>query len=328
VAKVRRQTMSSQSSPTTKRPSTGGPARARSAQASPARIPFSAGALLRTSRPRQWTKNLLVFSVPAAAGELGHWNVLRTTGLAFVAFCLVSSAGYLLNDAADAEADRRHPVKRFRPIAAGELSVRTARFAAGLAFVLGFAIGAAVSWRLLLVIVGYVVLTASYTRYLKHVPIFDIATVAAGFFLRAVAGGVASNIYISRWFLIVAGAGSLFLISGKRYAELKSAGELAERTRTVLSQYSTDYLQALLGTTAGVTVLAYCIWAFEGSPHHTHPSGWTAVSAVPFVLGIMRYGLLLEHGHGEEPEEVFGKDRQLIALGAVWLALLLLGTIA
>lgn len=314
-------------SPTRERPRQHAGADPLGVPVAPPRAAFSVLVLIRACRPRQWAKNLLVFAVPAAAGELGHWSVLRTALLAFVAFCLVSSSGYLLNDAADAEADRRHPVKRKRPIAAGELPVRSAQVFAVLALVLGLAIGALVSWRLLLVVVGYVVLTASYTRYLKRVPIFDIAVVAAGFFLRAVAGGAASDIFISRWFLIVAGAGSLFLISGKRYAELKAAGELAERTRPVLAQYSTDYLQAVLGTTAGVTVLAYCLWAFEGSAHH-QPSGWTALSAVPFVLGIMRYGLLLEHGHGEEPEEVFARDKQLLAIGAVWLALLLFGTIA
>jgi decaprenyl-phosphate phosphoribosyltransferase len=280
-------------------------------------------ALLRASRPKQWLKNLLVFSVPAAAGELDDGSILVDGVLAFVAFCLVSSATYLLNDASDVEADRVHPVKRFRPIAAGELSVRAAVVAAGVFLVAGFAVALAGSPRLLAVVAGYAVLTTAYTRWLKHLPVFDIAAVAAGFFLRAVAGGVASDLYMSRWFLIVAGGGSLFLITGKRYAEVVAAGDTAALQRAALEGYTREYLRGMLSTTAGVTVLAYCLWAFEEGD-----SDVAALSAVPFVLGIMRYGLLLEQGHGEEPEELLLRDRTLVGIGVVWLALLLLGVAA
>ena len=188
----------------------------------------------------------------------------------------------------------------------------------------GIAVATATAPELGAVVVGYVVLTTLYSRWLKHVPIFDIATVASGFFLRAVAGGVASDIPISRWFLIVAGGGSLFLVCGKRYAELVAAGDGAARTRAALAEYSTDYLRALLSTTAGVTVVAYVLWSFER--HGGEPaSRWTTLSAVPFVLGIMRYGLLVDQGHGEEPEEIVLGDRVLQGIGAVWLLCLALG---
>jgi decaprenyl-phosphate phosphoribosyltransferase len=280
----------------------------------------TASALLRASRPKQWTKNLLVFSVPAAAGELSDVAILTDAVLAFVAFCFVSSATYLLNDAADVEADRIHPVKRLRPIAAGELSVRAARIAAAVFIVAGLGVALAASPRLLPVIVGYLMLTTAYTRWLKHEPIFDIAAVAAGFFLRAIAAGVASDIFMSRWFMIVAGGGALFLVTGKRYAELVSAGDAASLQRAALKGYTREYLRGILSTTAGVTVLAYCLWAF-GLGHPELVAG----SAVPFVLGIMRYGLLLEQGHGEEPEEILLHDRTLLGIGAVWLAMVLLG---
>lgn len=267
-----------------------------------------------------------MFAVPGAAGMLGSGAVISHAGLAFAAFCLASSGTYLVNDALDVEADRRHPVKRQRPLAAGEISIRAAVSLAVLAFCFAAATASLASPALLGVIAGYVALSLAYTRYLKHVPVFDIAAVASGFFLRAVAGGVASHIFVSRWFLIIAGAGSLFLVTGKRYAELKATGGEAHRTRPVLAEYTTEYLRALLSTTAGVTVIAYCLWAFQGSAHQ-HPSGWTAVSAVPFVLGIMRYGLLLEQGHGEEPEQVVIGDRTLAAIGAVWLLLLIVGVL-
>jgi decaprenyl-phosphate phosphoribosyltransferase len=283
-----------------------------------------ARALLTAARPHQWVKNLLVFSVPAAAGELDNGTVLVETLLAFAAFCFVASGTYLLNDASDVDADRLHPVKRRRPVATGQLSVRTAVIAGIALLVAGCLVALAVAPELFAVVGGYVALTTVYTRWLKNVPVFDIAAVAAGFFLRAVAGGVPQDLYISRWFLIVAGAGSLFLVTGKRYAELRGGGAAAAQRRAALEGYTPEYLRALLSTTAAVTVLAYCLWAFEGSPAQ-EPSNWTELSAVPFVLGVMRYGLLLEQGHGEEPEQVIFGDRSLILVGIAWLALLAAG---
>jgi decaprenyl-phosphate phosphoribosyltransferase len=286
-----------------------------------------ARALLAACRPRQWPKNLLVLAVPAAAGKLGSADALADALPALVAFVLVSSGTYLLNDAGDVESDRLHPVKRFRPIAAGQISVTTAVVAGVLLLVGGIALATFTRPELGVVVVTYVVVTTLYSRWLKHVAIFDIATVASGFFLRAVAGGVAADIPISRWFLIVAGGGSLFLVTGKRYAELAASGDAAARTRAALAGYSTEYLRALLSTTAAVTVVAYCLWAFE--PHGGDPaSRWTLLSSVPFVLGIMRYGLLVDQGHGEEPEEIVLGDRVLQGIGAVWLLCLAAGVLS
>ena len=281
-----------------------------------------ARALLAATRPRQWIKNLLVFAVPAAAGELANGEVLADTALAFVAFCLASAGTYLLNDVADREADRAHPFKRHRPIASGELSPGAATAAAIAALLASCVVAVLASLGLLLVVVAYVVLTTAYSRALKHVPIFDIATVASGFFLRAVAGGVAADIFISKWFLILAGGGSLFIVTAKRYAELRGVPDGS--SRRVLAEYSEDYLRAMLATTAGVIVVAYCIWSFEGRGQEG--AAWpTAASAVPFVLGIMRYGLLVDQGHGEEPEALLLGDRTLLGLAATCVALLALG---
>lgn len=282
-------------------------------------------ALVQACRPQQWSKNLLVLAVPAAAGALGEGPVVRDTALALVAFTLVSSGTYLLNDAADVEADQRHPVKRTRGIAAGDVSVRVAVGVGVVLLLAGLAVALAVGLDLFGILALYIALTAAYTLRLKHVPVFDIALVASGFFLRAVAGGVAADLPVSRWFLIVTASGSLFVTIGKRYAE--KTGAAAElRTRRVLEHYSADYLRALLSTSAGVLVLAYCLWAFEGRPEDG-PSGWTALSAVPFVLGVMRYGLLVDHGHGEEPEQLLAGDRQLQLLALGWLGLILVGVV-
>jgi decaprenyl-phosphate phosphoribosyltransferase len=284
-------------------------------------------ALLVAARPRQWIKNLLVLAVPAAAGALDEADVVATTALALVAFCLASAGTYLLNDVADHEADRSHPVKRFRPVAAGEVPVRAALAAGAVAIAAALAVAAAARWELVAVVGAYVGLTSAYSRWLKHVAIFDIAAVASGFFLRAVAGGVAGDLYISKWFLILSGGGSLFVVTAKRYAELRAGGEDAHARRRVLADYSQDYLRAMLSTTAGVIVVAYCIWAFDDRGTGG-TSFWTAASAVPFVLGIMRYGLLVDQGHGEEPEELLLGDRTLLALALACLGLLALGVVA
>jgi decaprenyl-phosphate phosphoribosyltransferase len=295
---------------------TTGERRARAAARAPAR------ALVRAMRPRQWIKNGLVVAVPAAAGKLGDPQVLADTATAFVAFCLASAGTYLLNDVADREADRLHPVKRLRPIAAGEVGAGSATVTAITALVLACGVAALAGLGLLAIVAAYIALTTAYTRALKHVPVFDIATVAAGFFLRAVAGGVAADIFISKWFLILSGGGSLFLVTAKRYAELRGAP--AESQRRVLSEYSEEYLRAMLATIAGVIVVAYCIWAFNRGGG----SNWaTSASAVPFVLGIMRYGLLVDQGHGEEPEMLLFGDRTLLGLGVACLGLLALGTV-
>jgi len=294
-------------------PSTVSEPAARRPRRSPAR------ALLVAMRPRQWIKNLLVLAVPAAAGELGNADVLADTALAFLAFCLASAGTYLLNDVADREADRVHPFKRHRPIAAGELSASAATVAAVVALLAACGVALLASPGLLLVIAAYVALTTAYSRALKHVAVFDIAAVASGFFLRAVAGGVAADLFISKWFLILAGGGSMFLVTAKRYAELRGVPDGS--SRRVLAEYSEDYLRAMLSTIAGVVVVAYCIWSFEVRDGVL----WArAASAVPFVLGIMRYGLLVDQGHGEEPEAVLLGDRTLLALAASCVALLAL----
>jgi decaprenyl-phosphate phosphoribosyltransferase len=283
-------------------------------------------ALLVAVRPRQWVKNLLVLAVPAAAGVLTEPRVLRDTALALIAFCLAAAGTYLLNDVADVEADRQHAVKRLRPVAAGELSTTTALACGSAAALAACGVAALANLKLLSLVLAYVVLTTLYSFRLKHVPIFDIAAVSAGFFLRAVAGGVAAELFISKWFLILSGGGSLFLVTAKRYAEMRSGAEEARRRRPVLAAYSEEYLRAMLATTAGVVVTAYCIWCFEGRGGEP-ASTWTTASAVPFVLGIMRYGLLVDSGHGEDPEVVLFGDKTLLGLGAACLALLALGVV-
>ena len=200
-------------------------------------------ALLRTARPKQWLKNVLVFSAPAAAGVLDEPRHLAETFVAFAAFCLAASGTYFLNDALDHEADRQHPVKRSRPIAAGALDPGVAKGVAVVLVLAGIGLAAPLNGgRLAAVVGGYVALTFSYSTWLKHEAVLDLAAVAAGFVLRAIAGGVATNVGISDWFLIVAGAGSLFIVTGKRHAEQVELGDAGIGHRSTLGAYSTQFL--------------------------------------------------------------------------------------
>ena len=276
-----------------------------------------AGGLLRLARPKQWVKNVLVFAAPGAAGVLQHADDLAKTVLAFVAFCLAASGTYYLNDAADVEADRHHPTKRFRPVASGAVPVTLARVlgvvlvAAGI--LVGFATG---SWHLPAVVAGYVALTTSYTIWLKHIAVVDLAAVAAGFVIRAVAGAAATDVEVSDWFLIVACSGSLFMVAGKRSAELaESVGSAS--TRAVLGEYSASFLAHVRTMASGITTVAYVLWAFEraegggGFP-------WYELSILPFVLALLRYALNLDRGAGGGAEEVVLADRTLQVLGLIW----------
>src|SRR4051794_15482730 len=287
-------------------------------EAAPA--PRGLRALVKLARPRQWTKNALVFAAPAAAGTLTTFWVFRDATLAFVAFCLASSACYMVNDARDVEADRRHPVKRFRPIASGAISVRSAYAYAAVAAVGSLIFAAAAAPLVVAVIAGYLGLTTAYSLRLKHEPVLDICTVALGFFLRAVGGAVATATPLSRWFVIVTAVASLYLVTGKRYAEVVSFSDRRGDIRRALDGYTVGYLSHVLAVAGGVSILAYCAWALLG------PGGSTSIAAqlsiIPFVVALLRFGLLIDRGEGGEPEEIFLRDRQLQIMGAVWALLL------
>ena len=276
-----------------------------------------AAGLARSARPRQWVKNVLVVAAPAAAGVLVQPGPLVTVAVAFLAFCLVSSGTYLLNDARDVEADRRHPTKRERPVAAGVVPVGVAVGAGISLLAAGFLVALLVGTGFLAVVAGYVALTTSYTLWLKHVAVLDLAVVAGGFFIRAIAGGVATGVPFSRWFLIVAAFGSLFMVAGKRHGEHLDLGPDGAEVRATLGLYSREYLRFVWTMSSAVTITAYCLWAFEQSGGPGPP--WFELSIVPFVLFVLRYALLLGNGRGSEPEELVLRDRGLQLSALAWL---------
>jgi decaprenyl-phosphate phosphoribosyltransferase len=272
--------------------------------------------LLRACRPRQWSKNLLVLAAPAAAGVLGRPLVAAQVAGAFVVLCLVSSATYLVNDVRDREQDRLHPRKRLRPVAAGELAPRTALCAAGVLAALGVAAGTAIAPGLGAAAVGYLALTASYSLWLRRVVVADVLAIAAGFVLRAFAGGLASDIYLSRYFVIVTGCCAIFLVVAKRYAELREQRGPTP-ARATLRRYSPGHLCLALAAAATVASVAYTCWAFT-RPNHVV---WYGLSIAPFVAWLARYASLIGMGAGEAPEELILRDRALLALSASWCVL-------
>ena len=280
-------------------------------------------AILSTARPRQWAKNVLVFGAPATGGVLLETAPLLSALAAFFAFCLVASGVYFINDVVDVSADLRHPTKRLRPVAAGLLSRRLAVAIGSTLIAVGLVVGLAGGGASLLgVLAGYVALFFAYTFVLRDIALLDLAAIAGGFLLRAVAGGVATEVPLSMWFLMVAGFGSLFLAAGKRHAEYVQLGEERGNHRRSLSEYSEVYLRYIQYSSSTVAMAAYSLWAFEGA---AGGSLWSGLSIIPFVLGIFRYALLLEKGRGEAPEDVVLTDPPLLVLGLSWILLVVTG---
>lgn len=284
--------------------------------------------LVVAMRPRQWVKSLIVFVAPAASGEAFHHHVAQDAVLAFFAFCLVSSATYLFNDVRDADADRLHPGKRARPIATGEVGVPLALGAMAVLGAGGFALAASVNWRLVVVLGVYLAQSVAYSAGLKRLAVIELGLVASGFVLRAVAGGVATGLPLSSWFLVVISFGALFVVAGKRLAEYHHLGEDAVGHRPVLASYTRTFLESALTMCAGVTVTGYCLWAFSvdrnGLGVH-HDQLWIQFSAAPVVLAVLYVLLQLDAGRGGSPEDLVLKDRTVQALGVLWAVLVAVG---
>ncbi|MET9201898.1 decaprenyl-phosphate phosphoribosyltransferase [Gordonia sp. NPDC003585] len=275
--------------------------------------------LIKAVRPRQWVKNVLVLAAPLAAGTdaLTNSGAMGRVGIAFVSFCMVASSIYLINDALDVEADRNHPTKRFRPIAAGvvprnlafALAIVLAAASIGIAFV--------ANWQTATTIAVYLVIQLGYCFGLKHQAVIDICIVSSGFLLRAIAGGVAAGIELSQWFLLVMAFGSLFMAAGKRYAELQLAERTGAKIRKSLEYYTTTYLRFIWTLSATAVVVFYGLWAFDKGSHDTNV--WYAVSMVPFTIAILRYAVDIDGGEAGEPEEVALGDRVLQLLAVAWI---------
>lgn len=282
-------------------------------------------ALLRACRPKQWTKNVLVFAAPGAAGVLdnGH-SIIQVIG-AFVALSMTASGTYLWNDVLDVEADRRHPTKSSRPIAAGDVSIGLARAVGTVLLVAGVSLAFVPDWRCGVAVAVYATLTLGYSTFFKHQPVLDLMAIASGFVLRAIAGAEAADVEMSNWFLLCVSFGALFIVTGKRYAEMREMGAGNSATRSTLSVYTPDFLRTVLSVNLTATAVTYCLWAFDTKELSGSSWPFYELSIVPMLAALFRYLLALDLGRGSAPEEIFLADRTLQAMGLVWALVFGLG---
>ena len=275
-------------------------------------------ALVRSMRPEQWTKNVVVFAALIFGRRLFDPAAVGLSLTAFLIFCALSSVVYLLNDVSDREADRQHPLKSRRPIASGELDVSAALMAAG---VIGLAAMAAALWVRLefaLIAAIYVAMFAAYSRWLKHIVILDVLTIAIGFVLRAVAGAVVIAVPISHWLLVCTILLALFLGLSKRRHELTLVAGAATGHRRILEEYSPYLLDQMIGVVTASTLMAYIIYCT--SPETTEKfSTDNLVLTTPFpIYGIFRYLYLVHQRGAGSPSEVLLTDRPLVICIALW----------
>ena len=272
-----------------------------------------AAAALVAMRPRQWTKNLLLFAGIIFAAKLGDPARWLAAVTAFVAYCAASSAAYLVNDVRDAESDRLHPVKRSRPIARGELSPQVALALAGALALAAVVLAGMLGPMSLACLAAFVALQAAYSLGLKAFELVDVLAIAGLFVLRASAGAIAVDVRISEWLLLCTFLLALFVALGKRRAELGLDGV---RARPALDGYSVALVDQLLGIVAAATIAAYTGYALAA-----HDTRWLVATVPLVVYGLFRYLLLLHRrGLGEEPESLLVEDLPLLVTVAVWAA--------
>ncbi len=272
---------------------------------------------LLAMRPKQWMKNALVFAALVFSHKLFDLGAIVEVTLAFLAFCLASSAVYLLNDLRDRESDRLHPVKRFRPIAAGKVPPEQAMVMAALLPVGALALGFYLTPFFAGVLAAYMLLNVSYSLYLKHFVIVDVFAISAGFVLRAAGGAVVLAVPISPWLYVCTIVLSLFIGFGKRRSELMLLEDDAGAHRKNLNEYSPALLDQYIVITAGATVMAYSLYT---SLAPTLPENHLMMATIPFVLyGIFRYLYLVQQQHeGGAPEQLILTDLPLLASVFLW----------
>jgi 4-hydroxybenzoate polyprenyltransferase len=276
--------------------------------------------LVRSLRPQQWTKNLFVFAGLLFSGHLLDRTAWPPAVAAFLIFCGLSGAVYLVNDVLDRNADARHPIKRHRPIASGALPTSVALIAALALAAACIAAAAAINSSLTMTAVAYVGLLAAYSAALKHYVIIDVLTLAAGFVLRAVAGAVAIQVPISHWLLVCTTLLALFIGLSKRRHELTLLSAGAAGHRPILQEYSPYLLDQMISVVTAATLIAYSVYTISSETAERLGSERLGLT-IPFVLyGIFRYLYLVhQRNEGGSPSELLLSDRPLLICVALWV---------
>ena len=298
-------------------------ARATEVAAPPAAVLRWPLAVLRTARPRQWPKNLLVFAAPLAGATLGRDDGLSYALVAAAAFGSASVAVYFINDVADAERDRRHPGKRHRPVAAGDLPKSHAVVLGALCAVGGLIAGVVISEPGLIGAVGgYLGLSFLYSWVLKHIPVIEVLFVASGFLLRVLGGAAATHVPPSGWFLMVCSLGAASVAIAKRYTELTGLGAEAIRHRPVMRFYRPGDLRASQLIVAALMIAAYLAWA---AGQHASARSWHLLSALPLVVALIRFFVLTGRRSAAPVEDLLTRDGPMLTCELAWLALFTAG---
>jgi 4-hydroxybenzoate polyprenyltransferase len=270
----------------------------------------------RAMRPAQWLKNGVVFAGLIFGGKLLEPTAVASATLAALAFCLMSSGFYLINDVRDRDADRLHPVKRLRPVPAGELEPRSAATIGAILVMSAIASSALLGWSLLLVFLAYAGLMAAYNLGVKEIVILDVFAIATGFVLRAVAGAIAVDVSISPWLLVCTMLLALLIGFGKRRQELVALDNARDHRRN-LNVYDRPMLDQFVAVTAAGTLIAYAVYTFDSESAQYHHRMMLTIPIVAY--GIFRYLFLLYRGgQGGAPETMLLTDRPLLASVATW----------
>ncbi|KKR02966.1 MAG: Prenyltransferase UbiA [Microgenomates group bacterium GW2011_GWC1_39_12] len=281
--------------------------------------------ILKTARPRQWLKNVAVFTTILFTGVFFNPSIFQTTVWAFIAFCFLSSSGYIINDILDAPKDRKHPFKKFRPVASGALPIPIALLTSASFFVVGLTIATSINKSFLILCIVFVLLQYTYSLLFKHIAVIDILAITAAYFIRVYAGEAATGYHISIWLSLAALSLALFLAVGKRRAELTLLqgyqGVLPKDTRESLLHYSERLLDTYTAMFANSTFITYVYYTFLEKPIRIGVLAdrkWLMIT-IPFVLyGIMRYMQLIYEGKGESPEQVLTTDIPLLTTVILW----------
>ncbi len=281
-------------------------------------------AVLQTTRPRQWPKNLLVFAAPLAGHTLGRPGGFWYALMAAIAFVAASSAVYLVNDVVDVERDRNHPYKRTRPIAAGRLPIAHAITVAVCAVIAALSAGFAIGepW-LTVVIAAYLSISFLYSAGLKHTPIIELGCVASGFVLRVLGGAVATHVPPSGWFLLVCSLGALMVAIAKRYTELTVLGADAAKHRPAMRGYSAPALRIGQRAVSTIMVISYVFWAANEPASATRT--WHLISSVALAAALVRFDRLTARATSKPVEDLIARDAVMVGCEVAWLILFALG---
>ena len=287
--------------------------------------------LFLASRPNQWTKNLLVFLAPLFAFSF-ETQTLLTSIKAFIAFCLISSSIYLINDSIDKNKDKEHPTKKFRAIASGLVSIKSAFLLSLVYLSLSLFVGFSINIFFGFILVLYFLVQILYCFKLKQIPIIEFFCIASGFILRSVAGGVAANIFISSWFLLSVGMLSLFLAVEKRKAEIVNLQNSKLNTRKVLKSYSLTLINKFEAVLTSSTIMTYSLWAY-GPSIGGSKSPFMIITIPLVVLGIFRYQMLSDIKQNrilkksninlETPEKIIFTDKPVQIIVLSWLLIII-----